>query len=122
MRDFDYRKTFELCKKYAQLGGRQQKIIEFLFERDYFEGNYSDLAKALGYTCMYKNTKGVYVDANASNIRKDTRKLADLGLVNIVFDDRTEYDDDGNVITKNNRPKAFFLVDGWLDTLVKGGN
>lgn len=118
MKDLDYRQTFDLCTQYARLGSRKQRIIEFLFERDYFEGNFTDLTRALGYNRNYQNNIG---NVNASNIRKECNKLAELGLINIVYDDRTEYDDDGNILTKVNYPKAFFLMDGWIDALLRKG-
>ena len=107
--DFDYRKMFELCKAYGWIGGRKQQIVEFLFERDYFEGNFSDLTKALGDK-----------KKNAGNVRKELLILQELGMVCICYDnEKVDFDDDGNILTPCARPKAFFLVDGWYDMLIK---
>lgn len=107
--DFDYRKMFELCKAYAWIGGGKQKIVEFLFERDYFEGNFTDLTIALGD--KKKNT---------GNVRKELLILQELGMVCICYDnEKVDFDDDGNILTPCARPKAFFLVDGWYDMLIK---
>lgn len=114
MEDFNYQKTFELCKAYASLGERKQRIVEFMFERDIFKGNFSDLTRQLNYD----------VKKNASNIRKEVQTLERLGLICVYYnseenDYKVEFTDDGERITKYVAPLGMFLVDGWMDNLIK---
>lgn len=107
MKDFSYEKTFELCEAYAKLGERKQSIISFLFKRSYFEGNFTDLTKAMNRP---KN--------HAMDIRKECILLAKMGLVYIVYEEEN-YNEYGDLIKKRNRPKAIFLIDGWMDFLIQ---
>ena len=101
-----YEGRFELMKAYAYLDVQRQQIIQFLFERDSFEGNFSDLTEALG-----KDVK-----KNVSNITKAVKKLNEMQLVYISYDPK-EFDENGNV-SKCARPKSIFLMDGWIENLI----
>ena len=110
MLDFNYKKTFEVIKAYAELGFKERKIMEYLFELDVFEGGYSDLARQ--------------VNLDVSNVRNTIKYLDALGVVNICFDkpiNEIEFyqNKNGKMIAKHNNMKACFIVDGWLDVLIK---
>lgn len=140
MKTMTYEEVYELCKKFARLSPTQRKVVELLWlvEEGVFEGNYNDLAKALG-------------KKDAPNIRKTVLQLEKMGLICIVcakskesekydnalkklLDKGMDYDnainllndlgfenkldDEGNWSGKQRRIKALFLVDGWMEMLL----
>ena len=110
MLDFNYKKTFEVMKAYAELGAKERKIMEYLFELDVFEGGYSQLARE--------------INMDVANTRITVKYLDALGVVNICFDkpiNEIEFyqNKNGKMVAKHNNMKACFIVDGWLDVLIK---
>lgn len=100
MKDFDYYKTFNLCKAYANLGIRKQRIIEFLFSVDAFTGTYTEFTKQL----IKNQDLQLSIKQNISNIRKDLKYLEENNIIHI-----------GNAV-KNK--KLIFLLDDWMNSLV----
>lgn len=110
MENFDYEKTFELMKAYAELGVKERKIMEYLFTMPYFEGTYSQLAKQ--------------INMDANNLRNTLLYLDALGIVYIKYKksiSELEFKTNcnGKIITSVNKMKACFIVAGWMETLVK---
>ena len=110
MENMNYKKTFEFAKAYAELGIKERKIMEYLFELDVFEGGYSKLAKQ--------------INLDASNVRNTIKYLDALGIVNICYDksiNELEFkqDKNGKIITSHNHMKACFIVDDWMEILMK---
>lgn len=107
-----YEETFDLMVAYHKLGERENKIIQYLMTMSAFDGSYSELAKKL--------------NMNYSNLRFILLYLDALGIVHIVRDkyideEKTIVRKDGKTMTFN-KMKACFLVDGWMDILVKRYN
>lgn len=110
MENMSYEKTFELMKAYAKLGIKEQTIMENLFETDVFEGGYSKLAKQ--------------INMEVSNVRNTLKYLDALGVVNICYDKpineiEVYQNKNGKIINKHNHMKACFIVDGWMEILIK---
>lgn len=109
MLDMNYEKTFELAKAYAQLGVKERKIMECLFEKD-FMGSYSELAKML--------------NIDVSNLRNALKYLEALGIVHIGYckyidELKFKRNKNGKVITSYNPMKYCYIVDGWMETLIE---
>lgn len=100
MKDFDYYKTFNLCKAYANLGIRKQRIIEFLFNVDAFEGTYTEFTKQL----IKNQDLQLSIKQNISNIRKDLKCLEENNIIYIRNDIKNK--------------KLIFLMDDWMNSLV----
>lgn len=90
----NYNNTFELMKIYSKLGETERKVIEYLFELETFEGNYSQLARA--------------VNIDVSDLTHSLKYLNALGLVYIGYKQE---------IKKFKIMTTCFLVYGWLETL-----
>lgn len=106
---YNYQETFELMQAYRRLGARENLIIGYLMTMDCFKGGYNDLAKEIAIDC--------------SNLRNCLLYLDCLGIVNIVKEDNESeakqiIRKDGILMTIN-KMKACFLVDGWMEILIK---
>lgn len=103
LKDFDYKKMYKFARCFYELNPLEVEIIDYLFQYDVAEVDYTSLAKAVG--------------KDNSNIRKAALKLQEKGIVCIV----NKYTED-EVKEKNikiNPIKAMFIVDGWIDNLIK---
>lgn len=99
---FDYNETYQLMRKFHDLGKNETLIMDYLFEQSVAEVNYSQLAKAIGQKDM-------------SNVRKAILNLEQMGLVNIC----RKYEE--NEAPKNSNPMiACFIIDGWMEKLLYG--
>ena len=109
MKDFNYEKTFELMKAYGELGAIERRIMEYLFKLDFFEGTYSQLAKE--------------INMDARNLTNTLKYLNALGIVyikNEKYLDELEFTNkNGKIHTSINKMKACFIVDGWMETLIR---
>ena len=101
MENWNYNKTFTAMKAYSELGVQERSIIEFLFKRSVFNGNYSQLARA--------------IKLDPANVRKILKYLHALGIVYIVYN-KPEIE---VIQTKSGKMKTCFLVVGWMETLIK---
>jgi predicted transcriptional regulator with HTH domain len=102
-------KTFELMKAYAELGLQERKIIEYLYELEIFEGDYSQLARE--------------VNLDISNLRKTLKYLDSLSIVFIKTEKyldevKLKTNRNGKTYTTYNKMEYCFLVEGWTDILV----
>lgn len=99
---FDYNETYQLMRKFHDLGKNETLIMDYLFKQSVAEVTYSQLAKAIGQKDM-------------SNVRKAILNLEQMGLVNIC----RKYEE--NEAPKNSNPMiACFIVDGWMERLLYG--
>lgn len=116
-----YVKTMELCKAYHWIGDRKANIIEYFFELEYFEGNFCDVTKAMGYSLgkkkISKTGKEYYDSGQQSNILKEIQILNRLGVIYIGYHEDDYIDEEGTV-KRNAKPKVMFLVDGWMENLI----
>lgn len=107
--EFNYEQTFDLMAAYHDLGERENKIIKYLMTMVMFDGGYKELADA--------------TNIEVSNLRNCLLYLDALGIVNIV---RCKYEDevkrtlrkDGKIASFN-KMKSCYLVDGWMETLIR---
>ena len=107
--DMNYKKVFEVAKAYAELGAKERKVMEYLFN-DVFEGSYSELAQQ--------------VNMNQSNLRNSLKYLDALGIVNIVYfksidELKFKQNKNGKIITSHNPMRACYIVDGWMDIIIR---
>ena len=105
----EYTKIFEFAKAYADLGVKEKKIIEYLFVTD-FKGGYTKLAKK--------------INMDVSNLRNTIKYLDALSIVYIGYEkyiDKLEVkqNKNGKNITSHNHMKYCFIVDGWMDILIR---
>ena len=89
MEDFDYQKTYDLCRKFWDLGAIEVLVLDALFPYPAREISYSELAKEIG-----KDT---------SNTRKAVLNLERMGIVFIGMDHGKRY---------------MFIIDDWMNTLL----
>ena len=89
MTDFDYKKTFELCKKFHELGEIEVLVIDSLFDFRVRYITFTDLAKEIG--------------KDVSNVRKAVLNLEKMGIVYIGMAHGTRF---------------MFIVDDWMNTLL----
>ena len=109
MENWNYEKTFELMKAYAELGVKERKIMEYLFKLSVFEGGYTKLARE--------------INMDIRNLRNTLKYLDALGVVyikNEKYIDEVEFyqNKNGKIIAKPNNMKACFIVVDWMKTLV----
>lgn len=102
-------KKMELMKAYASLGLQERKIIEYLYELERFEGDYSQLARK--------------VNLDISNLRKTLKYLDSLSIVFIktekyLYELKLKTNRSGKTYTTYNKMEYCFLVEGWTDILV----
>lgn len=107
MKYFNYKKTFELMCAFGALNDSKTRIIRYLFYKNIFYGNYTDLTVAIG---MDKK--------NMNNIRKAVIELNKIGIVCIDYANYVEHDEKGNCINKVARMKYYYLVDNWMENLI----
>ena len=100
---FTYNETYQLMRKFHDLGKCEVQIFDYLFEHSVVEITYAELTKVIGQT-------------DTSNVRKAILRLEKMGLVCIV----RKYDEDEASKYRNNPMKACFIVDGWLERLLYG--
>lgn len=99
---FDYNETYQLMRKFHDLGKNETLIMDYLFKQSVAEVTYSGLAKAIGYNDM-------------SNIRKAALNLENMGLINIC----RKYEE-GEAPKNSNPMVACFIVDDWMERLLYG--
>lgn len=92
MADFSYEKTFRICQAYHSLGVQEAAIIDVLFGANRFSGDYTEMGRHIG--------------RSASNTRKAILHLEKMGLVCVKR---------GGA----GRMTICFLIDGWMDALIK---
>lgn len=97
----EYRELGALCFAFGRLPRLEQEIVEYLFQMDAFEGNFSELTRALNHDAKKL----------ASNVRRACFDLERRCMVCICFK-RDENDDLTHSV------EAIFLVDGWQNGLV----
>lgn len=100
--NYSYKQTYELMRKFYNLGVNEVRIMDYLMDKDVVKVSYSELTENLG---MDKKL--------VSNIRKAVLHLQKLGLICVV----NRYLEDENK-TYTNPMIACFIVDGWLDNLL----
>lgn len=101
---YDYKGTYKLMRKFYNLGANEVRIMDYLMERDYAEITYSKLTEEIG---LDKKTM-------VSNVRKAILHLQELKLVCVV----NKYTEE-ECKTNSNPMKSCFIVDGWMDNLLK---
>ena len=101
---FSYQDKYKLMRKFYNLSASEVRIMDYLMERDYAEITYSKLTEELGLD-KQKMT---------SNVRKAILHLQKLGIVYVV----NKYAEDESPVS-GNPMKACFIVDGWMDNLLK---
>ena len=89
MKDFDYQKTYDLCRKFHELGSIEVLVMDALFPYSSREITFTQLAKEIG-----KDT---------SNTRKAVLNLERMGIV---------------CVGKHNGTSHMFIVDDWMNTLL----
>lgn len=87
---FDYNETYQLMRKFHDLGKNETLIIDYLFKQSVAEVTYSQLAKAI-------------------------LNLENMGLVNIC----RKYEEN-EAPKNSNPMVACFIVDGWMERLLYG--
>lgn len=100
MLDLDYQQTYQLMRKFRELGKVEVLIMDYLMQRRYAEVTYSELGKIIG-----KDT---------SNTRKAVQNLENRGIVHIVH---KSYDDENDCGC--GPMVACFIVDGWMHILLE---
>ena len=101
---YNYKDTYKLMRKFYNLGANEVRIMDYLMERDVAEITYSKLTEEIG---LDKKTM-------VSNVRKAVLHLQELKLVCVI----NKYA--GDECKANSNPmKACFIVDGWMDNLLK---
>lgn len=101
MKNWDYNKAYIAMKAYSELGEQEKNIIEFLFQKNAFEGNYSQFGRE--------------INMHYANARKILKYLHALGIVYIVYD-KPEIE---VIRTKRGKMKACFLIFNWMEVLIK---
>ena len=101
---FSYKNEYKLMRKFYNLSAIEVHIMDYLMERDYAEITYSKLTEELGLD-KKKMT---------SNVRKAILHLQELKLVCVV---NKYYVDERPA--NSNPMKACFIVDGWMENLLK---
>lgn len=99
MLDLDYQQTYQLMRKFRELGKIEVLIIDYLMSTDVAEVTYSELAKIIG-----KDT---------SNTRKAVQSLENRGIIHVVY---KSYDDENDCGC--GPMVACFIVDGWMHILL----
>ena len=100
--EFNYQQTYQLMRKFNELGKTEVLIMDYLMQRDYAEVTITQLAKII---CK-----------DASNTQKALNKLEKRGIVCIVH---KYYEDECEGCS--NPMKACFIVDGWMNAFLAGG-
>lgn len=101
---YKYKDTYKLMRKFYNLGASEVRIMDYLMERDVAEITYSKLTEEIG---LNKKTM-------VSNVRKAVLHLQELKLVCVV----NKYTE-GECKANSNPMKACFIVDDWMDNLLK---
>ena len=100
--EFDYQQTYQLMRKFRDLGNTEVLIMDYLMQTDVAEVTVSQLARIIGQ--------------DSSNTQKALNKLEKRGIVCIV---RKYYEDERK--GRCNPMKECYIVDGWLHCLLHGG-
>lgn len=103
--EFSHKDKYKLMRKFYNLSASEVRIMDYLMERAYAEITYSKLTEELGLD-KQKMT---------SNVRKAILHLQELGIVYVV----NKYYADDECQINPNPMKACFIVDGWMDNLLK---
>lgn len=99
MLDLDYKQTYQLMRKFRELGKIEVLIMDYLMSTDVAEVTYSELGKIIG--------------KDASNTRKAVQRLENRGIVHVVY---KSYDDENDCGC--GAMVACFIVDGWMHILL----
>ena len=102
---YNYREMYKLLRNFHELGKTEVGIMDYLMQRDIYYGGFTDLTKAIGYDRGYE-----------SNLRKAMLRLEKAGFIHIV---RKYYEDEAK--GRRNSMTACFIIDGWMDLLLKKG-
>ena len=100
---YNYKETYNLMRKFYNLGVNEVRIMDYLMQTDVAELTYSELTEAIGLD----RKKMV------SNVRKAILHLHELNIVCVV----NKYEE-GECKANSNPMKACFIVDGWMDNLL----
>lgn len=105
---YNNKQMYNLMKSFYRLSTYEVRIIDYLMQSkdEIVETTYSKLTEVLGFDKK----------KNVSNVRKAILRLQDMDIVCIV----TKYSDDTQETT--NPMKGCFMVDNWMDNLLKGAN
>lgn len=99
MLDLDYQQTYQLMRKFQEIGKIETLIMDYLMQRSYAEVTYTELGEIIG--------------KDSSNTRKAIKRLENRGIVHIVYESYDEEKDCGcGAMT------ACFIVDGWMHILL----
>lgn len=101
---YNYKETYELMRKFYEIGVNEVRIMDYLMQRDVAEITYCELTEALGLD----------KEKMVSNIRKALLHLQELGFVYIV----NEHCEDERKTKTYNPMKACYIVDGWMEKLL----
>ena len=93
--EFDYQQTYQLMRKFRELGSHEVLIMDYLMQRDYAEIGLNELAEIIG--------------KHQAPTSRAIRKLEQRGIVHVVRKKPG--------ISRGNRMVACFIVDGWLHVL-----
>lgn len=105
---YNNKKMYNLMKSFYKLSTYEVRIIDYLMQSkdEIIETTYSKLTEILGFDKK----------KNVSNVRKAILHLQDMDIVCIV----TKHS--GSTQETTNPMKGCFMVDNWMDNLLKGVN